>query len=359
VVVKYNRFFFAKPLFLLYLRSYFYYNKMKKPIIYLFCLPVFFFFASCDDIIIENTPENVFEVFWRTMDENYMFFEEKGIDWNAVYRTYAPRARNANEEELLQIFREIIEPFPDRNVRIVTPEYWIMSWVSWDEDEEYMLWCSWSVLQDFGFEERELDMNIFAAENKEKGIAFFQPKIVLIWGEGWRIIQHEIFLSSLSFPNGLIIDLTSNTVGNVVSFVSAFFTGRQTVAYMQYKTGRGHNDFGNKIPIIATGKGYVPDDIPIVIVTNRFTYSTDNFVIYALTDLRDNVTVIGLPTGGGTSISRRVFLPNGWRLEFPGGGRFLTPTGRSMEHEFEPDIRAIGDEAYEKAIEFLVDLQRK
>ena len=315
-----------------------------------------FFFASCDDIIIENTPENVFEVFWRTMNENYVFFEEKGIDWDAVYRTFAPRARNASEEELLQIFREIIEPFPDRNVMIFTPEEWIMSWTPWDEDEEDLSWSPWSVLEYFGFEEKEVDGNVIVFENKEKGIIFFKP--ILFWGQHPHTIQYEMFLKSLDFSNGLIIDLTGNTVGNMTSFISAFFTGNQTIAYMQYKTGRGHNDFGSKVPIVIQGRGYVPDDIPIVIMTSRFTYNSANFVIYALNDLRDNVTVVGLPTGGGGHIHRNVFLPNGWRLNFPGGGRYLTPSGISMEMEFEPDIRAIGNEAYEKAIEFLVGLQK-
>jgi len=33
-----------------------------------------------------------FEFFWREMDRKYVYFEEKGVDWDAVYATYKPRA---------------------------------------------------------------------------------------------------------------------------------------------------------------------------------------------------------------------------------------------------------------------------
>ena len=92
---------------------------MKKPFIYLFFLPVFFF-ASCDNIIEENTPANVFEVFWRTMDENYVFFQEKGVDWDAVYDEYAPKARMVkNDDDLRYIFQDIIPLFQDGHMRLL------------------------------------------------------------------------------------------------------------------------------------------------------------------------------------------------------------------------------------------------
>ena len=76
--------------------------------------------SSCHDVVVRDTPQNVFEVFWTTLDEHYVYFEEKGVDWDSMYVAYAPRARQVHTDaELLSLLHEMIVPLQDGHVSIV------------------------------------------------------------------------------------------------------------------------------------------------------------------------------------------------------------------------------------------------
>ena len=230
---------------------------MKKSLIYLFFLPVFFF-ASCDDIIIENTPENVFEVFWRTMDENYVFFEEKGIDWDSIHRIYAPKARKArNDEDLKDIFRSIIPQFQDGHLWINPTNCFLITGVP-------SLWFinnnNVEKLTARGFEIVHSEWNLLILVHKTRRVVYFKLNTFNYRGSDISTHRPERLLNNLDFANGLIIDLSNNMGGNlnfVYNFVSAFFTDRKKVLYTQEKTGRGRNDFGDKMPVYLQGRAYV------------------------------------------------------------------------------------------------------
>ncbi|MCL1867683.1 MAG: hypothetical protein FWF72_01865 [Paludibacter sp.] len=59
------------------------------------------FLLSCSPIEQEN---DLFVYFWETMNKNYVFFEEKGVNWDSVYSVYYPRTRNITEREYIPVF---------------------------------------------------------------------------------------------------------------------------------------------------------------------------------------------------------------------------------------------------------------
>ena len=304
---------------------------MKKSLIYLFFLPVFFF-ASCDDIIIENTPANVFEVFWRTMDENYVFFEEKGIDWDSIHRIYAPKARMVkNDYELSHIFHDILPLFQDGHLSITrTCGTTIRGFTP-----SAAVNCVDTLIAN-GFEIIHSEHPFLFLAHKEKRVVYFRLNT---FRDNISTHRLERLLNNLDFANGLIIDLSNNLGGylhNVYSFASAFFTDRKKVLYAQRKTGRGRNDFSDKMPKYLQGRGYVSYDVPLVILTSPGTFSAGNIAVYMLADLRD-ITTIGAPTSGGGGSPHTVALPNGWMLSFP-YVKVFSPSGRNMEFRFEPEI---------------------
>ena len=79
--------------------------------------------VSCSPV--EEGATDPFEFFWREMDRKYVYFDEKGVDWNAVYATYKPRTVGATDEELLQVFQEIINMVKDAHVGVETLEEFI------------------------------------------------------------------------------------------------------------------------------------------------------------------------------------------------------------------------------------------
>jgi len=350
---------------------------MKTSLIHIF---IFLIFCSCSDIIEKNTPENIFEVFWRTLDENYVYFEEKGIDWDSIYKVYSVQAKNAvNDDDLIKIFSEIIPLFKDKHLNI-SKNRKLIRYINCEQDTTgtTSYGADYGVDYEYAFKNRYFKDNpLRYSEDSIKHIAY----VAISTFDYSHFVNYDFIdpnldkaLNSLNCSNGLIIDLRNNCGGKyptVTSFVSAFFTGKKVLSYHQNKTGKGHNDFSNKIPTTTQGKGYVADSVPIVILTSTYTYSAANLAVYMLKDLRP-CTIIGEATsgGGGGGGRKDVILPNGWDLSFPCHKTF-SPSGKNMEYRFEPDIyvkhyaRLDDDKGHMirkdtvliKAIEFLDNLQ--
>lgn len=60
-----------------------------------------------------------FEVFWRSVAENYAFFETRQVDWNEAYERYRPRVTaQTTPAELYGILAELIELLDDPHVTL-------------------------------------------------------------------------------------------------------------------------------------------------------------------------------------------------------------------------------------------------
>uniref|UniRef100_UPI0033659109 S41 family peptidase n=1 Tax=Candidatus Albibeggiatoa sp. nov. BB20 TaxID=3162723 RepID=UPI0033659109 len=61
-----------------------------------------------------------FEALWHSFNDNYPFFQRKGVDWQAVYAEAKPLLSEINsEEDLLGLFDEMLRPLNDIHVEIV------------------------------------------------------------------------------------------------------------------------------------------------------------------------------------------------------------------------------------------------
>ena len=116
-------------------------NKIKfhvLPLVLLFAL-----FGSCVEDVTESTKEptryasseinsysDLFDMFWNTMNQKYNYFnEQKGMDWEAVYKEYAPKFKELKTwnreteyskaeisedcEKAEEYFTDIIDPIID------------------------------------------------------------------------------------------------------------------------------------------------------------------------------------------------------------------------------------------------------
>lgn len=60
---------------------------------------------------------HVYDAFWHLFDENYAFFELRGVDWEATYAEYARQLDDeSSDEELLAALSASIEPLDDGHV---------------------------------------------------------------------------------------------------------------------------------------------------------------------------------------------------------------------------------------------------
>lgn len=72
----------------------------------------------CVDALPQD-PVFTFDLFWQTFNAHYAFFKERKIDWDAVRSKYRPRVTpSTSNDELFQIFREILTPLNDGHVHL-------------------------------------------------------------------------------------------------------------------------------------------------------------------------------------------------------------------------------------------------
>ena len=67
-----------------------------------------------------SMPEQVFEHLWHIYDRYYALFEAKEIDWQQSYHQFRSQVRSTTtEEELIQIFANMLNPLKDGHVRLI------------------------------------------------------------------------------------------------------------------------------------------------------------------------------------------------------------------------------------------------
>ncbi|GHE08213.1 S41 family peptidase [Streptomyces alanosinicus] len=65
-------------------------------------------------------PRTSFDVFWQTFEENYPFFAQKHIDWQAVRDRYRPLVhKDTTKDELFDIFSQMVRPLYDAHATVM------------------------------------------------------------------------------------------------------------------------------------------------------------------------------------------------------------------------------------------------
>ncbi len=305
----------------------------------LLILSAFALLASCiTEDVPHNTPMGNFEALWKAMDQHYCFFDAKqklyGVDWDEVHTRYRSRITpNMTNIQLFDTLGNMLATLRDGHVNLYASHDVARYW-QWYEN--YPANYSDSLLRVYmgtdyaiaaGMHYKVIDGNIGYLR-----VSTFENSI----GDGNLT---EIF-RRFALTDGIIVDVRSNQGGMITSaekLASCFYTKRQIAGYMQHKTGTRHNDFSKPEAIYIDRMKGIYWRKPVVVLTNRSTFSAgNNFVMY-VKDL-PNVTLVGDRTGGGAGMPFQSELPNGWSVRFSAcpiydAGMQLTEDG------IEPDVR--------------------
>lgn len=259
----------------------------------------------------ENTAKGNFDLLWTIFDEHYCFFEEAGVDWDAVYDKYSPRVEACRtNRELFDLCAEMINELRDGHVNLSSSfatSYYKKWWSDYPQNYD------WRVINEnyLYFNGQQIGAFTYAILPQNVGYISL-PTFAQGIGEG----NLDNILSYLAITNGLIIDVRDNGGGdmtNVETWVSRFITGRTLAGSIRHKTGKGHNDFSEPYEYYYSppGDGHIQWGKPVVILTNRSTFSAaNNFV--SIMRLLPGVTQIGDVTGGGCGMPLSFELPSGW-----------------------------------------------
>lgn len=307
-------------------------KKTLKAIAAALCLLVI---AGCHEIEeYPNTYKGNFDQLWQLFDEHYCFFEEKDVDWDAMYDKYRPRAASCRStSELFNVCSDMLAELRDGHVNLSSwfNTFYYRAWWS-DYPQNFNLRVIQENYLHFGYS--QLGPVTFAILPDNIGymrISTFESGI----GEG----NMNAILMKMRLCRGLIIDVRDNGGGSMTNAetIARRFMSERTLAYsIRHKDGKGHNDFSKPYDVY-----FLPEancilwlNKPVALLTNRSTFSAAN-VFTAVMKERPQVTVIGARTGGGGGMPLSYELPFGWGVRMS-AAPILDARGNCIENGIDP-----------------------
>jgi len=266
-----------------------------------------------------NTVQGNAEALWKILDEHYCFFEQKGIDWNAVRNKYLKQFDNSmTERQQFEVMANMLSELKDGHVNLYTSfnaaRYW-----SWRED--YPQNYSDSLLRKYlktdyliasGMDYTILDDNIgyLRCESFQRGIGAGNLNDILLYFQPCR---------------ALIIDVRNNGGGlenEAVDIVNLFVPKGVTVVSNRGKLKRLNHAYQTKNEPLDTL-------MPIVVLVNGNTASSSEITSGALQDL-DRAVVMGTKTFGKGLVQMTVDLPYHGNLKLT-SQKYYIPSGRCIQ----------------------------
>lgn len=318
--------------------------------------------TSCiTEEVAPNTIRGNFDALWQTLDERYCFFDlkatEYGLDWNEVYTRYQPKlAEQKTLWDYFNLLEDVVCELRDGHVNIIsslgTARYgeWFDNYPANYADtlERKYLGRTTDYVTTGGLKYRVL----------ADSIAYVRcPSFDVSFGDG----NLHVMMLTLAPCKGMILDIRSNGGGRLTSaekLASVFIDKKTLGGYMAHKTGKGHNDFSQPEAIEIEPFGGRRWTKPLVVLTNRRTYSAANAFVMYVKGL-PGVTIVGDKTGGGSGMPLTSELPCGWTLRFsacPMYDRQMALT----EEGIAPDVKVdITSDDYRRDIDTIIETARR
>lgn len=299
--------------------------------------------CSCEEAFFDEDPSNDpvtnFDILWNRMNERYSFFEYKNIDWDSVYKVYRPKVSNdMTPQALFDVMEAMLNTLRDAHVNLRSN--FDISFYNYYKDHP----------RNFNF--HDIEKNYLGESLRITGrmwngiidsVGYIRyPSFILPIEEN----ELDFVVDRFQGLKGLIIDIRDNEGGDPefgFRLARRIAKKRTHIYTTKYKSGPERNDY------TAPSKAYIDVNdqpkfnLPIVLLTNRVTYSAGNFFTAMLRAL-PNVTVMGDTTGGGGGVPLGWELPNGWHFNFSNSITYL-PDGFIIEDGIPPDVPlAITDE---------------
>jgi len=336
---------------------------MKKLI---YIIATLIILSSCEKVLMEDEPVNDpitnFEYLWSTADEKYSFFEYKGINWNDIYNEYKPQINNGlSDVELFDILGEMLNELHDGHVNIIAPFDISRYNFDYSSPENY----NFRLLEDsyIGWDYRvtgSLINTTFERDGVTIGYLGIRSFNYLI-----QEADIDFALNNLQDAKGLILDVRNNGGGyiyNVSLLGPRFADMERVIGTSVQKNGPDHNDFTDPVEIKMEPGGDFQWRKPVVLLTNRGSYSATSFFSLAMKAF-PRVFLVGDTTGGGLGVPAGFELPNGWGYRFSVTQTYST-SGKNWENGVPPDFTVWMDpenelngidDIMEKAIELIID----
>lgn len=296
--------------------------------------------TSCEKAWMDKNADNIdyqenFDYLWLDIKEGYSFFEYKDINWDSIGQAYSVQINDdMYVDEFFNVCFDMLLELEDGHVNLISPFNVSRYQVSWLGPENY--------------NERLVEENYLSDKYMVTG-PFTHDRIV---NQNIGYVRYSSFSSSISDSdlnlicnryadlNGLVFDIRQNgggSINNVFKLVNRFTSTPTELYQSRVKNGPNENDFSEYETAVSQPDDGIKFSKPIVILTDRGSYSASSFFTLAMRNL-ERVTIVGDSTGGGLGIPNGRQLPNGWTYRFS-VSETITMDGENFEYGIPPDIK--------------------
>jgi len=292
--------------------------------------------TGCEKADVYTTdPQTNFDALWKIIDEHYCFFDYKDVDWDEVYTKYNRQLIDTmNQYKLFDLLGQMLGELKDGHTNLIS-SFDIARY--WDWYESYPR----------NFNEDVLNSYLGAHYKIAGGMKYIRlsdDKVGYMYcgsfSSGTSESQLNEILLHFKDCKGLIIDVRDNGGGSLSNsdrLASRFLKEKITAGYIRHKTGPEHNDFSDFYPIEIEPSEYITWLRPVIVLTNRHSYSATNDFVNKMRYLKQ-VVIMGDRTGGGSGLPFNSELPNGWRVRFSASPMYDADK-QCSEDGIEPDIK--------------------
>ena len=270
---------------------------------------------GCQKLQPVPVQNEAFEEIWSEFGKTYPYFEHKGVDWDSIYKVFAPKFTGTEQEaETFAKLADMLEILRDIHINLNRAGQAFR----YEKRHQFAANPPDHALNYLG--KIHLDnKRIIYADVEGTDLVYLRIKTFIGSVNNYTQWPVETVISSIAQKAGLIIDLRDNEGGKedfARDFAGRFMPDSRVYKYIRFRNGPSATDFGDW-----EGESLVPIapivfSHPIVLLTNRGCYSaTESFILMMKT--LPQVTVIGDTTGGATGNPIAAHLPNGWRYTLP------------------------------------------
>lgn len=287
-----------------------------------------------------QNPIGLYDEFWHHVNDNYIYFDEKEVDWNEVYKIYGSTIHvNTSEEELLEAMENSLLVLRDGHNLIRTS---FRQSKVYNFKEGYEIHFSPQLVED-KYIDGDLSLEkSFKYGNIDNETIYIQiPKMEYIYD-----LQKLIRQLIKDETKNLILDVRNNGGGNsnpVPKMLGDFVKEKTLLGSYIEKSGPNRKDETAPIPIHAIPSEDYHFDIQVFILMNRGGFSATSYLAGMCNNL-PNFTLVGQITGGGGGGNAAFELSNGWGLAVSVSD-FIDTKGETIENGVSPHIEIENSES--------------
>lgn len=320
--------------------------------------------AGCVDTLLvaagpEDDPEANFDHLWKEVDRHYAFFEEKGIDWDALYQEYRPAVTPATtDRELFRVMSGLLDHLEDGHSSLWTP---VGTYVYTERPGDHPENFVWSLAK------AQIIPPIRVSRSGQIAYGHLTDDIGYIYipaFEPYWADDMDAVLDDLSDVRAMVLDVRSNGGGStdaIPAIIGRFVDERRIYERYRYRNGPAHDDFSRMFDAAVEPRG-TRFQGPVAVLTNRKCFSTTEDFLLGVRALPTMFSV-GDTTGGATGNPVYRELPSGWvfrvsrwKVYLPDGTRLREGVGLAPDypaHMTQADIDQGVDSIIARAVELL------